>query len=178
MPPAKPVEARYGSLHNISMAIVAVAMVVVAVQHFIANPDRAPRLSLNDPRLVLFILLAAAMLFYCYIGLRRFADRSPQIVIDRDGIALGFGRNRRFAWNDVQWVRLRRLAFRPQLQIGFLPEAFVAADLKLSMWNLDDGLRPVPGMPAAVLVRDNGLDTRAAAMLDAIKSFRPNLVRS
>jgi hypothetical protein len=178
MPPAKPVEARYGTLHNISMAIVAVAMVVVAVQHFIANPERAPRLSLNDPRLVLFILLAAAMLFYCYLGLRRFADRSPQIVIDRDGIALGFGRNRRFAWNDVQWVRLRRLAFRPQLQIGFSPEAFVTADLKLSMWNLDDGLRPVRGMPAAVLVRDNGLDTRAAAMLDAIKSFRPNLVRS
>ena len=27
------------------------------------------------------------------------------------------------------------------------------------MWNLDDGLRPIRGVPAAVLVRDNGLDT-------------------
>jgi hypothetical protein len=98
-------------------------------------------------------------------------------VIDRDGIALGFGRNRRFAWNEVQWVRLRRLAFRPQLQVGLAPEAFVAANLRLSMMNLDDGLRPVRGMPAAVLVRDNGLDVRAAQMLDAVKAFRPNLVR-
>jgi hypothetical protein len=32
-------------------------------------------------------------------------------------------------------------------------------------------------MPAALAVRDNGLDMRAAAMLDAVKSFRPNLVR-
>ena len=178
MAAGKPVEARYGSLHNLSMAIVALAMVVVAVQHFIAHPERAPRLSLGDPRFVLFALLAAAMLFYCYLGLSRFANRQPQVVIDRDGIEVGFGRNRRFAWNDVQWARLRRLAFRPQLQIGLTPEAFVAADLKLSMWNLDDGLRPVRGMPAAVLVRDNGLDRRAAAMLDAIRSFRPDLVRA
>jgi len=178
MPPARPVEARYGSLHNISMAAVAALMIVAAVQHFIANPERAPRLSLGDPRLMLFVLLAAAMAFYCYLGLRRFVDRSPQVVIDGEGIALGFGRNRRFAWRDVRWVRLRRLALRPQLQIGLQPEAFVAADLKLSMWNLDDGLRPVRGVPAAVLVRDNGLDTRAAAMLDAVRAFRPNLVHS
>jgi hypothetical protein len=58
-----------------------------------------------------------------------------------------------------------------------VPEAFVSADLKLSMWNLDDGLRPIRGVPAAVLVRDNGLDVRASAMLDAVKAFRPNLVR-
>jgi hypothetical protein len=33
-------------------------------------------------------------------------------------------------------------------------------------------------MPAAIAVRDNGLDTRAAAMFDAVKSLRPNLVKS
>ena len=60
----------------------------------------------------------------------------------------------------------------PDGSIGVL-----AADLKLSMWNLDDGLRPIRGVPAAVLVRDNGLDVRASAMLDAVKAFRPNLVR-
>jgi hypothetical protein len=67
---------------------------------------------------------------------------------------------------------------RPTLQIGLAPDAFIAANLSLSMWSLDDSLRPVRGMPVAVAVRDNGLDTRAAAMLDAVKSFRPNLVRS
>jgi hypothetical protein len=33
-------------------------------------------------------------------------------------------------------------------------------------------------MPATVLVRDNGLDTKAVTMLDAVKAFRPNLVQS
>ena len=104
-------------------------------------------------------------------------NRRPQIVIDRDGIALGFGRNRRFAWDDIEWVRLRRLALRPQLEIGVAPQAFIAANLRLSMWSFDDGLRPIRGLPTAVLVRDNGLDTRASAMLDAVRAFRPNLVK-
>jgi len=118
------------------------------------------------------------MLSYSVIGMRRALNREPQIVIDRDGLAIGFGRNRRFTWDEVEWVRLRRLAFRPQLQVGLRPEAFVAADLRLSIWNLDDGLRPIRGVPASLLVRDNGLDVRASAMLDAVKSFRPNLVKS
>jgi hypothetical protein len=45
------------------------------------------------------------------------------------------------------------------------------------MWSFDDGLRPIRGLPTAVLVRDNGLDTRASAMLDAVRTFRPNLVK-
>ena len=177
MAPPKAVEARYGRLHNISMAVVAVLMVAIAIAHFVAHPQNAPTFSLGDQRFLLFTALAIAMLTYSWIGVRRALNRDPQIVIDRDGIALGFGRNWRFSWNEVQWVRLRRLAFRPQLQVGIVPEAFVAANLRLSMWNLDDGLRPIRGVPAAVLVRDNGLDARAAAMLDAVKSFRPNLVR-
>lgn len=177
MTTAQPVQARYGTLHNLSMAAVAIGMVAAAVLHFARNQAGAPRLSLGDPRFVLFSVLGAALAFYAWQGITRFLDRAPQVVIDPDGIGLGFGRNRRFAWNDVQWVRLHRLAFRPQLQIGFVPEAFVAANLKLTTWSLDDSLRPVRGMPAAVLVRDNGLDTRATAMLDAIRSFRPNLVK-
>ncbi len=169
-------EARYAGLHNVGMAAVAIGMIGAAVFHFSTNSANAPSLSLNDPRFVLFALLSIALGFYGWLGLRRFLDRRPQVVIDRDGIALGFGRNKHFTWDDVKWVRLRRLAFRPQLQIGLLPEPFVAADLRLSMWNLDDGLRPIRGVPAAVLVRDNGLDRSAAAMLDAVRSFRPNLV--
>jgi hypothetical protein len=158
------------------MAVVAIGMIAAAIVHFSTNSANAPSLSLNDPRFVLFALLSIALGFYGWLGLRRFLDRRPQVVIDGDGIALGFGRDKRFTWDDVKWVRLRRLAFRPQLQIGLLPEPFVAADLRLSMWNLDDGLRPIRGVAAAVLVRDNGLDKSAAAMLDAVRSFRPNLV--
>jgi hypothetical protein len=171
-------EARYAGLHNISMAVVAIGMVGAAILHFSTNSANAPALSLNDRRFVLFGLLSIAMAFYAWLGITRFLNRAPQIVIDNDGITIGFGRNRRFGWDEVQWVRLRRLAFRPQLQIGLLPEAFMAVDLRLSMWNLDDGLRPIRGVPAAVLVRDNGLDKSAAAMLDAVRSFRPNLVGS
>jgi hypothetical protein len=36
----------------------------------------------------------------------------------------------------------------------------------------------VRGQPTTVLVRDNGLDTKTSAMLDAVRSFRPNLVKS
>ena len=156
-PPAK-LEARYAPLHNISMSIVAIGMVGAAILYFATNSANAPTLSLNDPRFVMFGLLTVAMAFYGWLGVTRFLNREPQVVIDSEGIALGFGRDRRFPWDAVQWVRLRRLALRPQLQIGLVPEAFAAADLRLSMWNLDDALKPIRGVPAAVLVRDNGLD--------------------
>jgi hypothetical protein len=178
MAAAKPVEARYGALHNISMAVVSLGMIAVAIAHFVANPANAPTLSMNDSRFVLFAMLALAMSYYVFVGVSHYLDRRPQVVIDRDGIALGFGRNRRFAWDEIGWVRLRRLALRPQLEVGLTQQAFIAANLRLSMWNLDDGLRPIRGMPMAVLVRDNGLDTRASAMLDAVRTFRPNLVKS
>ena len=173
----KPVEARYGSLHNLSMAVVSAGMIGIAILHFADNPANAPSLSMNDPRFVLFTLLALAMAYYVFVGISRYANRQPQIVIDRDGIALGFGRDLRFAWDDIEWARLRRLALRPQLEIGIASQAFMAANLRLSMWSFDDGLRPIRGLPTAVLVRDNGLDTRASAMLDAVRTFRPNLVK-
>ena len=172
-------EARYGTLHNAGMAVVSLLMIGTAIAHFgSGNSANAPTLSLNDPRFVLFSVLALAMAYYVYAGISRYLNRTPQIVIDHDGITLGFGRNARLAWNDIQWVRLRRLALRPQLQIGVEPRAFLAADLRLSLLNLDDSLRPIRGMPTAILVRDNGLDTKAVAMLDAVKTFRPNLVQS
>jgi hypothetical protein len=174
----KPVEARYGLIHNIGMAVVSVGMIVAAIAHFATNSANAPTLSLNDPRFVLFTVLALAMGYYVLLGINRCRNRQPQVVIDQDGIALGFGRDRRLAWDDILWVRLRRLAMRPQLQIGLMPEAFMAADLRLSQWHLDDSLRPIRGVPAAVLIRDNGLDVSASAMLDAVRTFRPNLVKS
>lgn len=171
-------EVRYGRLHNASLAVIAVGMVVVAISHFTNRPETAPALNFNDPRFVLFAGLAIAMVFFAWQGASRFANREPQVVIDREGIRFGFGRNKLIAWKDVQWARMGRVALRPALQLGIAPEAFVAADLRLSQWSLDDSLRPVRGMPSALLVRDNGLDTKALAMLDAIKAVRPNLIRS
>ena len=170
------VEARFGTWHNLSMAVVAAGMVVAAIVQLSREQAKVPVQSLGDPRFVLFLVLACAMTFYAYTGLRRFRDRRPQVVIDEAGIALGFGRDRRFAWDDVEWVRLHRAALRPQLQIGLEPQAFFAANLKLSPWNLDDALRPIRGVPAGLLVRDNGLDTRASAMLDAVRRLPPDAV--
>jgi hypothetical protein len=172
------VEARYGRLHNISMAIVAVGMIVVASTQFARGQAPGMLFNVNDPRFVLYLMLFAAMAFYVWTGINRFANRAPQVVISPDGIQLGFGRDRRLAWKDIEWVRLHRVGLRPALLVCLAPEAYAAADLRLSMWSLDDGLRPIRGVPSAVAIRDNGLDTRAAAMLDAVKSFRPNLVRS
>ena len=110
----KPVEARYGLIHNIGMTVVSALMITAAIVHFATNSNNAPTLSLNDPRFVVFALLAMAMGYYAFLGVSRFRNREPQVVIDRDGILLGFGRNHRIAWDDIQWVRLRRLAMRPQ----------------------------------------------------------------
>jgi hypothetical protein len=175
---AQPMTARYSTLHNGSLAALSLGMVVVAIVHFINNPANAPTLALNDQRFVLFAMLAMAVLYYAVLGLSRIRNREPQVVIDQDGIRLGFGRNSRFTWDDVIWVRLRRLALRPQLEIGLVDQAFISANLRLTMWSFDDSLRPVRGQPTTVLVRDNGLDTKASAMLDAVKAFRPNLVKS
>ena len=171
-------EARYSRLHNAGLAVIATGMVVAATSHFVAKPETAPTISFNDPRFMLFGGLALAMMYFAWQGYSRFANREPQIVIDRNGIRLGFGRNKLIPWQDVRWARMGRVALRPSLQLGLVPEAFMNTDLRLSPWTIDDNLRPVRGMPGAFLVRDNGLDTKASAMLDAIKAVRPNLVKS
>lgn len=171
-------QVRYGRLHNASLAVVATALIVLALTRFAAHPELAPSVSLNDARFVLFSGLGIAMGYFAWLGASRFANREPQVVIDEQGIRVGFGRGRLLAWQDVQWVRLKRVAVRPALQIGLDPQAFVAANLRLSAWSLDDSLRAIRGTPSAVLLRDNGLDAKASAMLDAIKAIRPNLVRS
>lgn len=175
---AQPVKARYSTLHNSSMAVVSLVMIVVPIVYFTNNPTNAPTLSLNDQRFVLILMLAMALLYYVVLGISRVRNREPQVVIDHDGIHLGFGRNAHFTWDDIIWVRLRRLALRPQLEVGLADQAFIAANLRLSMWSFDDSLRPVRGQPTTMLVRDNGLDTKASAMLDAVRTFRPNLVKS
>jgi hypothetical protein len=178
MPAGPLLTARYSIPHNLSMAGVSAGMIAVAVAHFAANPQNAPTLSLNDPRFSLFAMLAAAMAYYVFLGVSRARDRSAQVAVGRDGIRLGFGRDRLLAWDDIAWVRLRRFALRPQLEIGLTDQAFLQANLRLSTWSFDDSLRPVRGQPTTVLVRDNGLDARSSALLDAVRTVRPNLVKS
>ena len=178
MPAGPLLTARYSIPHNLSMAGVSAGMIAVAIVHFANNPQNAPTLSLNDPRFTLFTMLALAMAYYVYLGISRARDRSAQVAVGRDGIRLGFGRDRLLAWDDIHWVRVRRLGFRPQLEIGLADQAFLSANLRLSQWSFDDSLRPVRGQPTTVLVRDNGLDARSSALLDAVKQVRPNLVKS
>ena len=170
--------ARYGVLHNLSMAAVSGGMIVVAVAHFVENPQNAPTLSLNDPRFTLFVMLAMAMAYYVFLGVSRARNRTPQVEVGPEGIRLGFGRDRLLRWDDIAWVRLRRFALRPQLEIGLTDQAFLESNLRLSQWSFDDSLRPVRGQPTTVLVRDNGLDVRSSAILDAVRAVRPNLVKS
>ena len=128
---------------------------------------------------MLFAVLALAMVFYAWLGDQPLSSTAqPQVVIDRDGIALGFGRNRRFAWDEIEWVRLRRLALpaaaadRPRARRrSSRPTSGCRCGTSTTACGRSAACRP----PS--LVRDNGLDTRASAMLDAVRSFRPNLVR-
>ncbi len=71
----KPVEVRYGLLHNISMAAVSVGMIVFVIFRFAADPANAPTISLNDTRFMMFAILALAMAYYVFIGLKRCFDR-------------------------------------------------------------------------------------------------------
>ncbi len=153
-------------------------MIVVALTHLLQEREMAPRLSFNDPGFAMLVLFGGAILYYGVMGVRRAMDRQPQMSIDHKGITLGLGRNRRLDWRDIMWVRTRRIGFQRVLQVGLDPAAFVAADLRLSMWNVDDPLGPIRGVTTGVQIRPAGLDTSAHAMLDAVKSFRPNLVKS
>lgn len=170
-------EARYSRFHNFSMACFALSMVVIA-GGYVLRSEQGPLPSLNDPRFVLFLLLGLAMAYYATVGVKRALDPSPQVVIDENGIAVGFGRNARFTWDEITSVKLHRLTVRPMLQIGVLPQSFLGANLGLSFFGLDELLRPIRGMPSAFAIRDNGLDTKATALLDAVRAYRPDLVRS
>lgn len=118
----KPLEVRYSRPHNISIAVLAVGMMAISILHFVTSAEQGASLSTSDPRFLLYAVLVVTMGYYAWTGYTRARDPEPQVVIDHDGIALGFGRNRRLAWKDIVWVRQRHLGFRLQLQIGVDPE--------------------------------------------------------
>jgi hypothetical protein len=119
----------------------------------------------------LLLACAAAILYYVVRSVLRFRDRRPQLVVDRDGLRLGFGRDLLVPWDSVEWARVRGL--RPSLQIGVPPELFSKA--RVSMWNLDDSLASVPGGGSAIAVRSAGLDTSMKNVLEAMQAWKPSL---
>jgi hypothetical protein len=162
-------EVRHSQTFNMTLAAIGMVLLVIAGLYAIAAVmgETAPQ---RGPPWVLLIC-AAALLYYVVRSVLRFRDRSPQVVIDRDGIRLGFGRDLLVPWDSVQWVRVRGI--RPALQIGVLPEHFTKA--RVSMWNLDDNLGTVPGGGAAIAVRAAGLDTSMKTVLEMIHAWKPSL---
>ena len=64
-----------------------------------------------------------------------------------EGVLPGSSTIARIAWQDILLQVQAALALRPQFEIGIATrKAFIAADLRLSTW-IDDGLRPIRGMP-------------------------------
>jgi hypothetical protein len=168
---AKPrrLEIRHSQTFHLTLAAVGAVLLVITGIYGTALLTGEARLQERPSWLLL--LCAAAILYYVVRSVVRFRDRRPQVVIDRDGVRLGFGRDLLVPWDAIHWARVRGL--RPTLQIGVEPEYLTKA--RVSMWNLDDNLTTVPGGGAAIAVRGAGLDKSMRVALDAIQAWRPAL---
>lgn len=169
---AKPrrLEVRHSQTFNMTLAAMGLVLLVIAALYGFAlllGEAGAPRA--HPPWIVL--VCGLAILYYVVRSVLRFRDRRPQLVIDRDGIRLGFGRDLLVPWESIQWARVRGI--RPALQIGVAPEHFSKA--RVSMWNLDDNLASVPGAGAAIAVRAAGLDTPMKTVLEMVHAWKPSL---
>ncbi len=168
---AKPrrLEVRHSQTFNMTLAAIGMALLVIAGLYGFALLLGQAKTQGQPPWLLL--LIAAALLYYVVRSVLRFRDRRPQVVIDRDGIRLGFGRDLLVPWESILWARVRGI--RPALQIGVAPEHFTKA--RVSMWNLDDNLASVPGAGPAIAVRAAGLDTSMKTVLEMIHAWKPSL---
>lgn len=168
---AKPrrLEVRHSQTFHMTLAATGMALLVIAGLYGAAV--LMGEAALQDRPSWLLLACAAAILYYVLRSVLRFRDRRPQLVVDRDGVQLGFGRDMLVPWESIEWVRLR--GFRPTLQMGVDPEHFTRA--RVSMWNLDDNLTSVPGGGAAIAVRSAGLDTSMRTVLEAMHAWKPSL---
>ncbi len=162
-------EVRHSQTFHMTLAALGMSMLVIAAIFAAAIVMGEAQIGQQSPWVM--GLCAAAILYYVVRSILRFRDRRPQVVIDRDGIRLGFGRDLLVPWDVIQWARVRGV--RPTLQIGVDLEHFTKA--RVSLWNLDDNLSSVPGAGAAIAVRAAGLDTRMKTVLDAIHAWKPSL---
>jgi hypothetical protein len=162
-------EVRHSQTFNMTLAAIGMVMLAIAGLYGFAMLLGESRIPGQPPWLLL--LIVAGLLYYVVRSVLRFRDRRPQVVIDRDGIRLGFGRDLLVPWESVKWARVRGI--RPALQLGVEPEHFTKA--RVSMWNLDDNLASVPGAGAAIAVRAAGLDTPMKTVLEMIHAWKPSL---
>jgi hypothetical protein len=168
---AKPrrLEVRHSQTFNLTLAAVGITLLVIAGLYGAATLMGEARMG-REPSWIMG-LSALAILYYIVRSLMRFRDRRPQVVVDRDGVRLGFGRDVLLPWDAIQWARVR--GTRSMLQIGVTPELFAAA--RVSLWNLDDSLTSIPGGGSAIGIRGAGLDTRMRTVLDSIHAWKPAL---
>ncbi|MCW5748596.1 MAG: hypothetical protein KIT36_20570 [Alphaproteobacteria bacterium] len=168
---AKPrkLEVRHSQVFHMTLAAIGAVLLVISGMYGIAT--LMGEAALNDRPGWLLLLCGAAILYYVVRSVMRFRDRRPQLVVDRDGVHLGFGRDLLLPWESIHWARVRGL--RPTLQLGVDPELFAKA--RVSMWNLDDNLTSVPGGGAALAVRASGLDTSMNTVLAAMHAWKPSL---
>jgi GNAT superfamily N-acetyltransferase len=168
---AKPrkLEVRHSQTFHITLAAIGMIMLVIAGLYGAAV--LMGEAAAKERPGWLLLICAAALLYYVVRSVLRFRDRRPQVVVDKDGVRLGFGRNLLVPWDSIQWARVRGL--RPSLQLGVDPEHFAQA--RVSMWNLDDNLTSVPGGGAAIAVRAAGLDTSMKTVLEAMHAWKPSL---
>ena len=157
-------EVRFSRPFHLTLAAIGVTMVCAVGVYWLMSPNPTGG---EANQYWLIVICGAGLLYYTVRSIRYLFDKAPQVVIGREGIWLGFGRNVLVPWNDVQWVRLRGL--RPVLQIGVSVELFLR--LRVSMWNLDDNLSAVQGAGSAFGIRGNGLDTSTREMLAAIEAW-------
>jgi hypothetical protein len=173
----KPIEARFSRPHNMSMAVVAAGMVLMAVVYLLSRPEQAPAFSLSDSRFLINAMLGAAMTYYVWLGLTRYANREPQVVIDRDGILLGFGRNRRFAWQDIDGCACAGSASARSCRSASSPRPSSRPISAVDV-DLDDGCGRSAACRPPSRCATTGSTRAPRRCLTPCRSFRPNLIRS
>lgn len=167
------VEVRHSQPFHLTVAALGVSL-VGAVGLWVLFADAGPSgEKFEHGRLLLLGLCGVALLYYSGRSVWMLLDRRPHLVIDRDGIWYGFGRELLVPWSDVQWARRRGV--RGTLMVGVPVELYL--QFRLSLWNLDDSLTAVPGAGNAVGLRGNGLDRSTRDILDAIFAWKPELGR-
>jgi hypothetical protein len=181
MPKLKPLEVRRSRPFNLTLAFFGLTLGVAAggwallewtgltVATGMATADEQA----SQGRLMWMALCASAMLYYAIRAVAHLRETAPQIVVDAQGIRLGFGRNVSIPWDSIRWMRVRGL--RATLQLGIDP--MLIGPMNLTLWNLDDNLCSVPGGGAAVGVRGQGLDHSMRDVAQVILAYRPQLPR-
>ncbi|HJQ56157.1 MAG TPA: hypothetical protein VJ890_04585 [Vineibacter sp.] len=168
---AKPRKLEVRHSQTFHMTLAATGMVLLVIAGLYGAALLMGEAALKDRPGWLILICGAAILYYVVRSVLRFRDRRPQVVVDRDGVRLGFGRDMLVPWDSIQWARVRGI--RPSLQFGVDPDHFVKA--RVSMWNLDDNLTTVPGGGPALAVRAAGLDTSMRNVLEAMQAWKPSL---